>query len=435
MKTNYPPKSIQWAALIGFDWGDCQHAVAIRANNQSVEKLQLTHAAETLHGWLDELEQRFGGRPVAIAIEASRGACVYAMMERPWIHLFPTHPATSHHQRRSFRPSGAKDDLPDAELLLSLLERNFDRLRLFQAHDPATRTLNELAQARRKAVDRRTLLSNQLTSALKDYFPQALEWSGEKRAAAMALDFLDKWPSLLDLKASKPDTIRRFYHAHNVRRPELIQERLQQIRSAKALTTEAAIVDTRVRVVRLLVAELRVLQEHISGFEEAIAKVFAAHPERALFGELPGAGANLAPRLVGLFGTDRDRWAQVSELQRLIGVAPVLEKSGSHYWVHWRWNAPKFLRQTLSEWAAQTVVYSPWARAYYEQQKTRGHGHWSILRSLAFKWLRILWRCWQSNSPYQERRYLDQLVKRRSPIATRALQLAQEMGHGNLKIS
>src|SRR4030095_207884 len=266
MKTNYPPDSIQWAALIGFDWGAGRHAVAIRANNQSVEKLHLTHAAETLHGWLDELEQRFGGRPVAIAIEASRGPCVYAMMERPWIHLFPIHPATSHHQRRSFRPSGAKDDLPDAELLLSLLERNFDRVRLFQAHDPATRTLNELAQARRKAVDRRTLLSNQLTSALKDYFPQALEWSGEKRAAAMALDFLDKWPSLLDLKASKPDTIRRFYHAHNVRRPELIQDRLPQLRSAKALTTEAAIVDTRVRVVRLLVAELRVLQEHISGF-------------------------------------------------------------------------------------------------------------------------------------------------------------------------
>lgn len=423
--TSDPPA--RWAALIGFDWGDTRHAVSIHPDNQPVEKLPLDHSAENLHAWLDQLEQRFGARPVAIAIEASRGACVHAMMERPWLHLFPIHPATSHHQRRSFRPSGAKDDQPDADLLLSLLETHLDRLRLLQPHDPASRTLNELAQARRKAVDRRTGLSNQLTSTLKDYFPQALEWSGQHRAAPMALDFLTKWPSLLHLKASQPSTIRRFYNLHNVRSADLIDQRLEQIRSAKALTTDEPIVQARVRVVRMLVDELRVLQDHIAAFEDAIAKAFASHPDRAIFRELPGAGANLSPRLAGLFGADRDRWANVGELQRLSGVAPVLEKSGSRSWTHWRWNAPRFMRQTLTEWAGQSVVSSPWARAYYEQQKDRGHAHWAILRALAFKWLRILWKCWQANVVYDEKRYLQQLENRRSPIAARARQIAVEM--------
>lgn len=426
MKTNTPPDSpVQWAALIGFDWGDSSHALAIRVKDQPAETLELPHSAETLQGWLDQIEKRFAGRPVAVAIEASRGAAVYAMMERPWLRIFPIHSTTSSYQRRAFQPSGAKDDIPDALVLLSLLEHHPDKLRPLQPDDPATRTLEGLVQARRKAVDRRTLLSNQLCSLLKDYFPQALGWCGENLSAPLALDFLDKWPSLIDVKASKPQTIRRFYQTHNVRRPELIDQRLEEIRVARALTSDAAILEVRIRTVRLLVAELKVLQEHIAGFADAIAKAFAAHPEHAFFRELPGAGANLAPRLLVAFGTDRSRFESAADLQRLIGVAPVTERSGSREWVHWRWGAPQFLRQTMIEWAGQTVVYSPWAKAYYEQQKGRGGHHWAILRSLAFKWLRILWRCWTTRTSYSEERFIAQLEKRKSPIATRARQLAQ----------
>jgi transposase len=423
METN----SLQWAALIGFDWGDTRHAVAIGVKDQPPETFEMEHSAEQLQDWLDQLEKRFGARPVAVAIEASRGACIHAMLERPWLRIFPIHPVTSTYQRRSFRPSGAKDDIPDALVLLSLLQNHLDKLRALEPLDPASRTLYGLCEARRKAVDRRTQLVQQLISRLKDYFPQALQWCGENLAAPLALDFLDKWPSLIDLKASKPLTLRNFYHRHQVRRPELIQKRLEQIRAARALTSDLVIVELNVRVVRLLVAELRVLQEHIAGFEDAIAQGFAAHPGRALFRELPGAGPHLAPRLAAVFGQDRSRYQSVVEMQQLIGVAPVTEESGKRKWVHWRWNAPHFLRQSLVEWAAQTVIFSAWAKAYYDQQKAKGHQHWAILRSLAFKWLRVLWRCWQNDTLYDEQRYLDQLEKRRSPIAKRAREIAQEM--------
>ncbi len=99
------------------------------------------------------------------------------------------------------------------------------------------------------------------------------------------------------------------------------------------------------------------------------------------------------------FGTDRTRFASASQLQCYSGVAPVKEKSGGQVWIHWRWNAPWFIRQTLIEWAGQSILYCPWARAYYDQQKKKGKRHWATVRALAFKWIRILWKCWSTRTP------------------------------------
>jgi hypothetical protein len=77
------------------------------------------------------------------------------------------------------------------------------------------------------------------------------------------------------------------------------------------------------------------------------------------------------------------------------------------------------LRQTLIEWAGQTVVYSAWAAAYYKRMKAKGKRHHVILRALAFKWIRILWKCWQTRTPYDEARYLKQLAVRKSPLAVK----------------
>jgi transposase len=419
--------TLEYAALLGLDWGHQSHALALQLPGAPTETLTLEHSAENLHDWLDRLEQRCGGRPVAVAIEASKGAAVYALLERPWITVYPIHPTTSTRQRTAFRPSGAKDDVPDALVLLSLLQRHRHQLRPLQPDDPPTRTLARLVEARRKAVDRRTLLSNQLQSTLRDYFPQALELIGDNLAAPLALDFLEKWPRLTDAQAAKKTTLQNFYQRHNVRRPELIAARLQRLRAARLLTRDAAVVEVAVRIVRLLLDELRVLQEHIASFENAIAQAFAAHPEKNLFRELPGAGAALAPRLLAAFGTRRDRFDSAQAMQRYFGVAPVTEKSGARKWVHWRWGAPVFLRQTLVEWTGQTVVYCPWAKAYYQQQRAKGVGHWALLRALAFKWLRLLWRCWQRSEPYDQEKYLRQLEQRRSPIAALARQYAYQM--------
>jgi hypothetical protein len=92
------------------------------------------------------------------------------------------------------------------------------------------------------------------------------------------------------------------------------------------------------------------------------------------------------------------------------------ERSGQKSWVHWRYRAPTFLRQTFVEWAGETVPRSFWAKAYYEQQRAKGLSRQAALRSLAFKWIRILFRCWQDRTPYDEASYLLALQRRGSPL-------------------
>lgn len=417
MNVNSKSVAPEFAALIGLDWGDRQHALALLdTSSQTTETATLTHSPEQLRAWLDQLRERFQGRPIALALETSKGPLVHLLMDVPWLTLFPIHPATSARMRKAFTPSGAKDDTPDALVLLDLLRNHRTKLRPLVSDDVATRRLAGLAEARRRIVDQRTQLGNELRSVLKGYFPLALELVGEQLYSPLALNFLRRWSSLMDLKASRPSAIKKFYYRHNVRRPEAVAQRLELISKAVALTTDEAIVFVSIHQVERLVEESKVVQKHIERLEGEVAKAFAAHPEAELFRELPGAGKVLAPRLLVAFGTDRTRFDSASQLQCYSGIAPVKEKSGGRTWIHWRWNAPWFVRQTLIEWAGQSILYCAWARAYYDQQKIKGKRHWAIVRALAFKWIRILWKCWTTRTPYDESRYLKALAKRHSTL-------------------
>jgi transposase len=167
----------------------------------------------------------------------------------------------------------------------------------------------------------------------------------------------------------------------------------------------------------LLLDQLRAFRKHVPVIEAEIKTLFSQHSEAALFRDLPGAGPNLAPRLCVAFGTIRTVYPEPAALQKFSGVAPVREKSGQQVWTHWRWRASAFIRQTFVEWAGQTVVFSEWAKTYYQAQKGKGKPRHVILRALAFKWIRVLWKCWQDRTPYDEARYLKQLLHRKSPYA------------------
>jgi transposase len=405
-----------FAAWIGLDWGDKEHAYCLAVGREAKpESGKLLHSAENLHRWLQGLAQRFGGRPVALGLESNRGALLHVLAQYPWLEIFPVNPATSARYRQAFVPSGAKDDLPDAALLLDLVRFHAHKLRPLLQDDESTRQLAALVQARRDTVDRRTQTLNQLTSVLKSYYPQAWQLVGEDLSTTMALEFLRRWPDLLALKSARPTTLRNFYYRHNVRRPELVKKRLESLQEMVALTTDEAVVSVARMQLKLLLELLTTFNKHIGAFDAQIADAFAAHSDKALFENLPGAGKALAPRLAVAFGSERTRYADAASFQKYVGLAPVREKSGRQLWTHWRWQAPVFTRQSLVEWAGQTVVWCDWARRYYQRMKAKGKKHHVILRALAFKWARILWKCWQTHTPYDHDRYLKALKQRNSP--------------------
>jgi transposase len=409
-----------FAALIGIDWADDHHDVALQeSGTDEVERSRLVHTPKDLSQWLHELGRRFGGRKIGIAVETSRGPLIHVLLQYDFVTLYPINPRSAQRFRQAFAPSGAKDDPVDADLLLEILIKHRDRLRAWRPDTADIRALQRLTEHRRKIVDQKTKLTQQLTALLKDYFPQALSWAGARIASGMGCDFLLKWPSLQALQRSRPDTVRSFYHAHNCRGAALVERRLREIRSAVPLTEDPAIIEPNALRAVALVRQLQVLLESVEAFDEEIERRFAAHDDAHLFEDLPGSGPVLAPRLLAAFGADRDRFPSAADLQQVAGIAPVTERSGKREWVHWRWSASTFLRQTFHEFAHQSVRSSAWARAYYEIQRDRGKSHPAAVRALAFKWIRVLWRCWIDRTPYSEDRYIAALRRRHSPIADR----------------
>ena len=173
----------EFAAYVAIDWADQQHCWALEMpGSSSRQSGTLDHRPEAVDVWAAELRLRFSGMPVAVALEQSRGPLVFMLTKYEHLVVFPVHPTALANYRKSFRPSGAKNDPHDAGLLLDILVRHRDKLRRLNPDTAETRTLQFLVEERRKLVHEKTRYSNRLTAHLKMYFPRC--WTGSTRLAA-----------------------------------------------------------------------------------------------------------------------------------------------------------------------------------------------------------------------------------------------------------
>ena len=277
------------------------------------------------------------------------------------------------------------------------------------------RALQRLVSDRRCLVQDRTRILNRLTNTLKAYFPQVLDWFEDKDTAVFA-DFLSRWPTLLAAQRARQRHPHQVLPEHNVRRSDAIERRLAALAAAVPLTRDQGVIGPAKLMVEALLPQLRSLRVAIERFEDEIQRVCGELPDFPVFEALPGAGPVVAPRLLAAFGERRERFPSAAAVQKYVGIAPVTERSGNKHWVHWRFICSKFLRQTFVEWAAETIHRSFWARAFYERHRAKGATHNAAIRALAFKWIRILWRCWMERVPYDESRYLNSLQRRGSAL-------------------
>ena len=424
-----PTSNPQVVAWIGLDWADQRHEIRLRAAGSTrVESFTVEQKPEALHSWVAQLQARFPQGKIAVALEQSRGAVIYALMNYDFLLLYPVPPKGLARYREAFFPSGAKSDPGDADLLLEIVWKHPDRLRVWQPDDALTRQLRLLVEHRRQTVDDRTRLTNRLTALLKTYFPQALDWAGELSKPA-AYEFLGPWPSLEALQAAGRSTWRRFYRAHRRLSAEELDQLLNAIAQAQPLTRDRALLEASVLMTATLVDQLRSVLAALKRLDQKLQELFNQHPDHEIFDRLPGAGDALAPRLLSAFGTNRQRYQDVQDLQQFSGIAPVTEASGKTHWVHWRMACPKFLRQTFHEFADASRKKSCWAEAYYQQHRQQGASHHAAVRALAYKWIRILFRCWKTSTPYDESVYLKALQHRHSPLWLPAVALLNQKAH------
>ena len=406
------PKEIPIAVYVGLDWADQQHVVCWQAAGSSqVETATVRQRPEPLQAWVAQLRSRFPQGVIAIALEQSRGPVIAALMHYDFLRLYPINPKSLARYREAFSSSGAKDDPNDAALLLDLLVKHRDRFSPWIPDDALSRQLALRVEHRRQLVDLKTSLTHQLSSQLKLYFPQALDWAGELDSL-QACDFLQRWPTLQAVQKARTTQLEKFYTRHNCRRPQLIQQRIEQIGQAQPLTHDIALVAAGSAMVLALVALVRDLICRLQQWQQEISQLFIQHPDQTVFASFPAAGPVFAPRLQAAFGSRRDRFASAQEVLQFSGVAPVTQRSGKSCQVHRRWARPKFVHQSFVEFAALSIPHCGWARALYQQLRARGHRHWAAIRMVAFKWIRILFRCWKDRVPYDEQKYLTSLQRR-----------------------
>jgi len=410
----------EFAATVGLDWADRHHDLWLQpADEGQPQHLILDQQPEALHSWIAQIRARFDNRPVAFAVETSRGPVLSALLAYDFITVFPINPKALSSYRDSFRVSGAKDDRSDAFLLEQYLRHYRDQLRPLCPDTVLTRQLAGLVEKRRSLVDLRTQLVNQLHAELKMYYPLARTLLDDL-TVPMASAFLKKWPTLEALQKAGANKVRAFFYGHNCRSAKKLQARLDALASARALTTDPALIVPASLSVQALAGLLEVLHKAIATVDQEIQTAMDAHPDASIFRSFPGAGPVLAPRLLVAFGTQRDRFQSAQEVQQLYGIAPVTKESGQSKVVHMRYRCPKFGRQSFHENAGQACKKEPWAQAYYDQQRKRKK-HQAAVRAVAFKLMRIYFVCWRDRKTYDRDLYMSSLEKHGSPFGKPAI--------------
>src|SRR2546422_6941313 len=271
-------------AWVGIDWADESHQVCeyeVGTGNKQIYAVEQN--AESLQEWINQLRIRHGGgKRIAVVLEQARGGLIYALMSTDFIEIYPVNPQSLAKFRKALYPSGAKSDPVDAELLEEMVRQNPGRFRAWVPGDAQTRTLQLLTEGRRKLVEDMTARTNRLTSALKTYYPQALDWAGNL-SSEQACAFFEKWLTLVELQKSRPFRIRQLYEKYGRPSREALNKRVDQIQKAQPLTLDGPVVMANVMMVQALVTQIRPLRLAIEKYDQEIERVFRQHPDRVVF--------------------------------------------------------------------------------------------------------------------------------------------------------
>jgi transposase len=398
----------QPALFIGIDWADQKHDCYVIDRCGKGFHQEIAHSPESIDTWVAEVLKLAEGKPIAIMLEQSRGALVHALMFRQNVLLYPVNPKQLARYRESY-PGGGKDDPTDAKYLARMLRERITTLTAWQPDDENTRLLAHLSRQRRKVVDGQTKLRQQLTALLKSYFPLVLELFGRDHQLPLLLSVLGRWTDPRKLRRADRRLLRRVLSDHSAGSEQQQNEIIARIRSAQLLCDDEALITPSAMTAKFLVSQIQQSQKTIRDFDAKITEVMKQHPDAHLFTSLRGAGKALAPRLLCAFGSQRDRWENADSLAAFSGIAPVTKRSGKQCQVHRRFACPKYLRQTFHEFANSARLYCPWSKARYRMLRDRGMKHHAALRKIARSWIRILFRVWQTRTPFDCDRYIANL--------------------------
>lgn len=395
---------------IGIDWADQHHDICILDNEgKKVEKFQIKHNHEGFETLLDRVQSLQSKHDeIGFSIETNQGILVNFLLDQGY-SVYPIHPKSVERLRDRYSPSSKKDDGFDAYVLADVLRTDRERLRKLEPDSDMARELKGLVFDREHLIDNKTRVANHLTSCLKFYYPVALKMFSDVQSN-ITLQFLKAYPKPQDLEKMRLKEFKNLLDKHQYpwkmvqKTPKDFYREIQQMKPF--LTADPVTVKTKSRLMLVLLQQLLALNDQIKEYDKDISRLMKNYPDNDIFSSLPGAGKTLAPQLASHFGENRQRFENCESIQTLSGTAPVTRQSGKTCYVGIRRACQKRFRQTMTQYAFSSLRQSLWARKYYDQKRKQGCKHYTALRSLANRWVKIIYAMWKNRTSYQEEVFL-----------------------------
>jgi transposase len=385
---------------VGIDWARKHHfVVVLDEDGTTLYEQSVAHSARTLVELAESIAQlQPDPTQVRVAFEMHDGALLVWLIMQGY-SIFPLSPKSADRIRDRYSASGAKSDRADAFALADTLRTDNGVLRGFKPPSGRAQELLELLRIRGELVDERTAKIQRLRGSLD-------EWSPELSALCKDLKCQWVWRLLaafpLQQKLAGME-LAEVEKACERKLHESTRKRLKAALTADCLPVPCGRREALAWQVRALVEAIARLSEQIREIEARLLTAVNAHPRARLAWSLPVRGiVSCATLLAALEMADAASWR---ELVALWGVAPVTKQSGKKRSVRRRRGCDHFICQALTQFAHCTAqVEGCWAREMYYDKREAGGEHYTILRQIALRWVKVLCAMWRDNTLYDEQR-------------------------------
>jgi hypothetical protein len=398
--------------FVGDDWAEGHHDIEVQDEGgrrlararlpEGIGGLARLHELIAEHLTDDDVDAVTGfvAQSVLIGIETDRGTWVSALVAAGY-QVFALNPVQVARYRERHGASGAKSDRGDAHVLAEIVRLDRAHHRPMAGDSPEVEGLKLVARSHQAFIWDRIRHFQRLRSALREYFPAALE-AFPDLLAAEALELLERAPDpARAARLSRSKITAALIRAHR-RDPEARAEAIQAVLRAPALRQDPAIEAAYAVIVASAVRLIASLNTQIAELQAVVAEGFGRHPDAEIVTSQPGLGPILGARVLAEFGDDHGRYADAKARKNYAGTSPITRASGTRRIVLARYARNRHLADAAHQWAFCALTASPGARAYYDTLRARGTGHHAALRQLGNRLVGILHGCLKSRTLYRE---------------------------------
>jgi hypothetical protein len=398
--------------FVGDDWAESHHDIEVQDEKgrrlararvpEGVAGLSRLHELIAEHLTDDDVDPETGfvAQSVMIGIETDRGTWVSALVAAGY-QVFPLNPVQVARYRERHGSSGAKSDRGDAHVLAEIVRLDRAHHRPIAGDSPQVEGLKLVARSHQAFIWDRTRHLLRLRSALREFFPAAIEAFPELTAPE-ALELLERAPDPTRAsRLSRSKITAALTRAHR-RDPEAKAEAIQVVLRAPALRQPPPIEAAYAVIVAGAVRLIAQLNTQIGELQAVVAEGFGRHPDADIVTSQPGLGPVLGARVLAEFGDDHARYADAKARKNYAGTSPITRASGTRRTVLARYARNRHLADATHQWAFCALTASPGARAYYDAIRARGVSHHAALRQLGNRLVGILHGCLKTRTHYDE---------------------------------